>query len=135
MFRNSDLLTVFIPGSLQYQILAAVRERETERERVPLNECQSCFRVSSNLISVHQEVSRRAGKTTIPPLPPCRCQNRGQLLGRISVMCISCTSSGRPSLLRLDVWSLAGRSVIRVYCDCCESIEEIGGRLGDARRS
>ncbi len=41
-------------------------------------------------------------------------------------MCINAMFSARPSSLSLDVWSLDGLSIIRVYCDCYKSIEEKG---------
>ena len=119
MFSKADLLTV---SFLSRSNITFYKQLEAE----PLNECQSCFRDSNNLITVHQEVNHPAGKTTIHSVSPRRCQNRGQLLGRISATCIKGTSPARPSSLSLDVWSLGSRSIIRVYCDCYKSIEEKG---------
>lgn len=42
-------------------------------------------------------------------------------------MCIDGTSPARPSSPSLDVWSLGRRSIIRVCCDCYESIEKRRG--------
>lgn len=73
MFSKADLLTVlFLPHSnVKFQ---------QQLEAEPLNECQSCFQDSNNLITVHQEVNHPAGKTTIHSLSPRRCQNRGQTI-------------------------------------------------------
>lgn len=52
-----------------------------------------------------------------------KIRSRGQLRGRISLICVNGASPTRPSSPSLDVWSLVERSVISLHCDCYKSIE------------